>query len=283
VGLRHVTVGAFNGLASELVFGVAVVEASEPKSAHISGEGPLTNPDGVFEVLDAPVSHVGTVAVAVGANVVLSCPPGHVLVSVNDDVLHVVISEEVVPLVGPGQERVMEDEEHVGVDLTDNVSAAPVEVLEDLVVGGPPGLIDRLKSVDSGVMAPLVHEVPDVFNAPVDVIVVDGVVVGSVEVTHPGGVADAPVLEVVLVGPLKIGGLAGVVEAILGVDEGMNVKQNLEAILGGGVEEPLNLLGSTVSASDVGSVRGEGPVTDGETDDLDFTVGEGLDVFFGDP
>lgn len=39
---------AVNPFAISLVFGVAVVEAAEPHGAHVSSEGPLTNPDRVL-------------------------------------------------------------------------------------------------------------------------------------------------------------------------------------------------------------------------------------------
>lgn len=104
VGLRQVAVRAVDLFALELVSSVAVVETTEPHSADISSKRPLTNPDGVLEVLDSPASHVCTVVITVFPDIRLGCSPGHVLVNVDDDVLHVIIGEQIVPLISPGQE-----------------------------------------------------------------------------------------------------------------------------------------------------------------------------------
>jgi len=171
----EVRVGAVYPFAVELVLGVGVVESSEPEGADVSGEGPLSNPDGVLNSGEA-TTEVVSVVVAVAANIVLAFPPGHVLMSVHDNIFHIVVGEEVVPGLGIGVERVVEDKEDVRVHLADLITSFTVEVLENIKVGGPPGLVDRLKSVESGVVSPLSHKGSDVVESPLDVAIVDVIV-----------------------------------------------------------------------------------------------------------
>jgi len=63
----------------------------------------------------------------------------------------------------------------------------------------------------------------------------------------------------------------------------MDIQKYLKAVFGSGIKEPCDLFGGTISATDVGAVRGQGPVTDGKTDDLNVTVSKSLDEVFGDP
>jgi hypothetical protein len=104
VGLGQVTVRAVNLFTWECVRSIAVVKTTEPHSAGVSSERPLTNPDGVLKVRDAPLSHVCTVVVTVRSDIGLGSLPSHVLVNVDDDVLHIIIGEQIIPLVSPGHE-----------------------------------------------------------------------------------------------------------------------------------------------------------------------------------
>ncbi len=76
-----------------LIVSVAIVESSEPESANVGSKCPLTNPDGILEVLDARSSQDFSINVTIVTNIWLSFPPSHVLMRVNDNVFLVIIGE----------------------------------------------------------------------------------------------------------------------------------------------------------------------------------------------
>ena len=51
----------------------------------------------------------------------------------------------------------------------------------------------------------------------------------------------------------------------------MHIKQDLDVVLLAHVEDPGDLVLGAISAANVGAVRFEGPVADGDSDDLDFS------------
>ena len=63
----------------------------------------------------------------------------------------------------------------------------------------------------------------------------------------------------------------------------MDIKENLDSVVLGGVEQPLDMVLGSISATNVWSVLPESPVTDWETDNLDFSVGKVLDEVLSDP
>ena len=79
----------------------------------------------------------------------------------------------------------MEDEEYIRIDRTYYLSAASVEIFQNLVVRSPPWLIDGLKCINSGMVTPLIHQIADVINAPIDVVIIDPVIFLSIVMTHP--------------------------------------------------------------------------------------------------
>ena len=93
--LIQVGVWALNTLAGAGSVSVGRVEAAEPKGTDIGGEGPFTNPDVILELFG--FADIVAILVAVGANISVLSAPGEVLVSIHDDVLVVIVSEEVIP------------------------------------------------------------------------------------------------------------------------------------------------------------------------------------------
>ena len=63
----------------------------------------------------------------------------------------------------------------------------------------------------------------------------------------------------------------------------MHIKEDLNVVLLGRVEEPGDLVGGTFRASNIGSVGLQSPVTDGNSDDLDLAGGHVLEGVLGDP
>jgi len=150
-------------------------------------------------------------------------------------VFHVVVGEKVIPHRGLGVEAIMENKEHIRVDLSHGVADLSVVVLKHVVVRIPPWFVDRLQGVHSGVMSPHVHKGYAVVDSPFDIVVVDVVVGRAVPVAHPITGLYGPVFEVGLVNPFKVKGLARVVKTVLGVFDCVNVKKDFKAIFVGGV------------------------------------------------
>ena len=153
---------------------VGVVETAEPQSAYVSSKRPFSNPNVVLEVLS--VAHVATILVAVGADVIVRSTPGEVLMGVHDNVLVVTVLEEIVPEICVEVESVMEDKLQVRLLLLHHRLHISVELLQHIKIGGPPGLVYGLNSVNSGVSAPSVEETLDGVLCPVNVVVIDALV-----------------------------------------------------------------------------------------------------------
>jgi len=179
----------------------------------------------------------------------------------------------------------MEDELEVGVFGVDALAYVAVELLEDGQVGAPPGLVEGLDAENRGVVSPVLEDLVDVIDGPLDIVVVHVFESAAIVVqrSHPFAPGMAPVLEVVLVEPLSAVGEAGVIKAVLGSLHGVDVNQDLKAVFRSSVEEPRDFLPSPVHAADIGAVRAVSPVTDGQTDDLHATVSQRFDVVFSDP
>ena len=63
----------------------------------------------------------------------------------------------------------------------------------------------------------------------------------------------------------------------------MHIEEDLDVVFLGRVQEPRDLVCSTFSASNVGSVWLQSPITDGNSDDLDLAISHVLEGLFGDP
>ena len=63
----------------------------------------------------------------------------------------------------------------------------------------------------------------------------------------------------------------------------MNINEHLHVVLLSGVKQPLNFVLGTVSASNVWAVRLQGPVADGEADDLHLTSSHLLELLLCNP
>jgi len=205
-------------------------------------------------------------------------------VSIHDNVVQIIIGKHIVPAVAE-VEGVLEDEVELRVGFSDEVSGVSVELHKGITRSVFPRLIDGFKSIDSWVMTPSLKKLANIVESPINVVLVDVVIAPcvSVEVTNPVGGLHFPVSEVVVINPLKTGGFTGVIKTILGIFKAVNIEKNLEAVFGGGIKEPLNLVLSTISAANVRSVWLESPVTDRKSHDLDFSLRHFLDKLFGNP
>ena len=63
----------------------------------------------------------------------------------------------------------------------------------------------------------------------------------------------------------------------------MNIKKNLETISLSSVKKPMDVVRSTISASNIWSILSEGPVTYWKTDNLDLSGSKLSDEVLGDP
>ena len=282
--LIQVRVWALDALAIARWTSVGVVETAEPGGANVGSEGPLSNPDVVLDVVG--LADVGTVFIAIFANVTMGSTPGEILMSVHDDVLHIIVLEQIVPHVGIEMESVVEDELDTGLLLLDHCSHVSIEFLEDIQVGAPPWLVDWLDGIESGMVTPLGQEALNGIFSEIDVLLVDAeqtAAIIRVDGSEPLAPSVRPVIEVVLVGPGRIVAETRVVKAVLGANDGVHVQKHLNVVLLCGVEEPLDLVGGTVSAANVGAVGLEGPVTDWDSDDLNISSGHLDESVLSDP
>ena len=93
----EVTLWAVNPVVTRALWSrSSIVEATEPMGAIISGQGPFSNPDWVLNVLGVGLDE-RMVSVTTGLQG-LWLVPGLVVMDIHDNVFHVVISEEVVPV-----------------------------------------------------------------------------------------------------------------------------------------------------------------------------------------
>ena len=203
--LIQVRVWALDALAIARWTSVGVVETAEPGSTDVGSEGPLSDPDGILDVVG--LADVGTVFIAIVANVTMRSTPGEILMSVHDDVLHIIVLEQIVPHVGIEMESVVEDELDTGLLLLDHRSHVSIEILEDIQVRAPPWLVDWLDGVESGMVAPLGQEALNGIFSEIDVLLVDAEQAAAiiwVDGSEPLAPSVRPVIEVVLVGPGRI-------------------------------------------------------------------------------
>ena len=209
--------------------------------------------------------------------------PCEVLMSVHDNVLNVVISKEVVPDASIEVECVVEHELQARLLLLHHRSNIAIEILEDVKVGGSPGLVHGLNSVESWMITPSVKETLNGVLGPLDVVVVDGdiLVVLKVPLAHP--FADSLVAKVVHIDPFGPICETRIVKAILRSLDGMNVEEDLDVILLGHVKEPLDFVLGTLSAANEGAIGLQGPIANGNPNDLNLAVSHHLERIFGDP
>lgn len=119
-------------------------------------------------------------------------------------ILHVVVVEKVVPQVSIGLKAIMEDKENIRVDLSHGLADLSVVVLKYIVVRAPPWFVNGLQCVHGWMLTIHVHESNAVIDSPLDVVVVDVVIRGTVPVAHPVCGIDRPVLEVSFVNPFNV-------------------------------------------------------------------------------
>ena len=137
---------------------------------------------------------------------------------------------------------------------------ASVKVSESWEVRVEPGLVDRLDGEHSWVVTPSINKTINSVNSPVNVLLNDRVVALTIPVAHPLTIVVVDVVKMSLIKPLDTIGHARVVVAILGSFDAMNVKQDLQVVLLGGVENPLDLVFSTISAANIRAILAKCPV-----------------------
>lgn len=275
---------AFNVLTSLLWVSVHVVKTVEPVSTGIGGKSPLSNPNLRLEVksISGHIFVVGTVLIH---GVVVLPTEGLVIMMVTGDLVPITILKEIVPEFSAVDEGIVVDEVGVWGVLLNKWSNTPIKVLKSVHWRVPPWLIDWLEGAKGFVAAPSLEHILRVADGPVDVGLVDvtaGLVL-SIPIAEPVSGLILPVTKVVLVGPNDVLGLTGVVETILGVLHGVDVKEDLDSILGACIEHPVDLLGGTIGAANVWAVLVEGPVTDWKSDHVDSSLGEVLNILLGIP
>lgn len=217
-------------------------------------------------------------------NIVFSLVPGLIDMGVHNNVGDIVVLEQGVP--GWREvEGVVENKDGVWVRAVDDLLSRSIEVHQGVSWGVPPWLVNWLKSVHGWVGSPPVHQLLDVVEGPVDMVLVDVVIRPGrlVPVTDPVGREVFPVLEIVLVNPGEWLGLTRVVKTILGSLKAMDIEQNLDSVLFASIQEPLDLVFRTVHAAFVNIVWLQGPVTDWKSDNFDLSVGHVLDFGLGNP
>ena len=134
-------------------------------------------------------------------------------------------------------------------------------------------------------VTPRVQQTLDSIFGPLDVVVVDRHVPAIVEIplAHPLTEGVLPVAEVVLVEPLGPVRQARVVVAVLRASHGVHVKEHLDVVLLGHVEEPLDLVLGALSAANVGAVGLQSPVSDRNSDDFNLAISHSLEGLLSDP
>mmetsp|Transcript_42725 Transcript_42725/g.65602 ORF Transcript_42725/g.65602 Transcript_42725/m.65602 type:complete len:431 (+) Transcript_42725:113-1405(+) len=271
----QISIGAVHPLAVSLGSDMAIVEASEPHAAVVSGKGPLAHPDGVVEL----ISGLGEVGVSFA--ILIGCVQlelAGVEMSVKG---HIVGSwvEQSVPELGIEHVRVMENEGRLRGVLLGQLLGTLVELFEHSHVGVRPGLVERLEPSEVCVGSELLEESLRHSQLPLQVVVVDvGVAIGGhVPLTHPLASLYRPVLEVGAVDPVQLVGLAAVVKAILRVLGSVDVKEELDALMSELLQDFVDLVEGAVVATDVGAVRFHNPVANWYSDNLHLSVLELLD------
>ena len=63
----------------------------------------------------------------------------------------------------------------------------------------------------------------------------------------------------------------------------MDIKKHLDAVLSEPVQSPGDILFRSISAAFIRTILLQCPVTDGQADQLDLTLGQLFDVVFGQP
>mmetsp|Transcript_27891 Transcript_27891/g.37251 ORF Transcript_27891/g.37251 Transcript_27891/m.37251 type:complete len:258 (+) Transcript_27891:588-1361(+) len=164
-----------------------------------------------------------------------------------------------------------------------HVAQVAIEDLQSPLIGGILRLIDGLETPDGGVLTPLVDKAAHGVLSPEEGLKVDVVVALAVPGAHPLTDLNLVVHEVGLIDPSESVLLAGVIEAILGAFDSMDVEQHFDIVLSEAVQSPRDLISGAVHAADVGSVLLEGPVTDGQAHELNAAISEALDVLLREP
>lgn len=93
--------GAWSPIACVLRVGVGIVEAAKPMRTDVGCECPFTNPDWVLEIVGLPGdSGLIFVTSILSSHEIWSSHEGLIIVDVHGNLVHVVISEEVIPCSG---------------------------------------------------------------------------------------------------------------------------------------------------------------------------------------
>jgi len=185
-----------------------------------------------------------------------------VVVSIHDNVIKIIIIKHTIPAIAK-VEGILEHKVKLRVEITNKVSSISVELHEGVSWSFVPRLIDRLKSIDSWVISPSLEELAYVIKSPVKVVLVDVVVaIGlTVPVTNPISGLDFPVAKVVIIDPFKVVCFTRVIKSILRIFKTVNIKENLNSILLSSIKEPLDVVGCSISASNIRSIRLKSPVS----------------------
>ena len=220
--LRDVGLGAVNPLALVSAGRLAVVEVVEPESASVSCERPLAYPHLVLVareqrhlvvVLLTDVRYCATVGV-----------PSQVEMSVYHDVMDIIVSKEVVPVLRVLPEGVVEDKLEMRSLCSHKITYVAIEDLQGPLVRLIPWLVHGLNSIEGGMCAPFVNKATDCVLGPEERVEVDVVVALAIPRSHPLSGLDRPMCEMILIDPFQMGLFARVVESVLTAFDGMYIK-----------------------------------------------------------
>lgn len=178
----------------------------------------------------------------------------------------------------------MEHKKNIRVNVLNDFAGTTVIVEEHVEGSAPPGLINWLEGIKSGMLTKDHHEFLNSLERPVNVFRLKVIVHSTIDVivTHPVGGLDSPVLEVSIIDPLDIRHVTRIVKAVLRTLNSMDIQKNFDTVLVALVHEPLDLIMSTVHAPNVRSVGMSSPVANRQPDNLDLAVSQVLHNFSGD-
>jgi len=136
---------------------------------------------------------------------------------VKNGVFDVIVLKKIVPNACIRAERIMEYEFNGWIDFSDCSANPSVVVLESWQVRLVPRLICWLECIDSWMMSPFEHQVAYILNSPINVFLVDCIILLSdwVVCSHPVTILIIPMIEMIIIIPMNIASFTRVVKPIL--------------------------------------------------------------------
>jgi len=173
----------------------------------------------------------------------------------------------------------------IRVEISDHISNILIKLDKLFLRSIGPRLINRFKGIGSWMVSPSLKNFAYVIKSPINIFVIDIVIALSfhVPITNPVSSLNFPMLEVVLVDPFKVMSLSRIIIPILRILKSMDIKENLDSVLISSIKEPLDLISSAISAPNIRTVGFENPVTDGQPDNFNFSLGKSLNMILSDP